>query len=137
MRRGILIGAAIFVAVAAAIPLWLVLDNGNGRSKAALVERAPDAVNCQGTRDPEACAEVNSLLRKLDAELAEIDARQASVDLIQEAITEKLANQDELSAATNLQLQRYMEAQSARFTMLSNIMKKYHDAAQAIINNLK
>ena len=38
MRRGILVGAAILVAVAAAIPLWLALDDGGDRRAAALQE---------------------------------------------------------------------------------------------------
>jgi type VI protein secretion system component Hcp len=38
MRRGIWVGAAVLIAVAAAIPLWLVLDDGGERRAAALTE---------------------------------------------------------------------------------------------------
>ena len=141
MKRTIWIGTAILVAAAAAVPLWLSLDDGS-RNQAALAETTETkAINCDGARNAEACAELNRLLLDLDRQLAEINQRQQSVEKNQDAIQENAhylaATKSELSQEDMLALQRLMEKKAQLEQMISNVMKAASEAQAGIAANLK
>lgn len=141
MKRGLWIGAAILVAAAAAVPLWLSLDDGS-RNQAALAETTEaEAVDCSRARNAEACAELNRLLLELDRQLAEIKQRQESVEKNQDAIKENAhylaGTKGELSQQDMLLLQRFMEQKSQLEQMISNVMKAASEAQSGIAANLK
>jgi septal ring factor EnvC (AmiA/AmiB activator) len=76
MRRGIWIGAAILVAVAAAVPLWLALDDegGSARRPAALAAQT----DCSSARDAEACAALLRQLQAVDAGYSKLETQLAA-----------------------------------------------------------
>jgi hypothetical protein len=140
-RRSIWIGAAIIVAAATAVPLWLSLDGGS-RNQAALGETTEtEAISCDRARDVEACAELNRLLLDLDSQLAEIDRRQQSAQRYLDAIklnAHYLAGtKGELSQEDMLVLQRLMEQKSQLEQMISNVMKAYAETQNALAAALK
>jgi hypothetical protein len=140
-RRAIWIGAAILVAVAAAVPLWLSLDGGS-RNQAALAETTATApVDCNRAKNAEACAELNRLMLELERELAEIDRLRQSVDRQQDAIQENseylAATRDELSQQDALALQAFLEKKSQLEQMISNVMKANADTQNALAAALK
>jgi hypothetical protein len=49
----------------------------------------------------------------------------------------KIATLDDMTQMMQLELQDAMEKQQQAFTMISNIMKSFHDTAKSVINNIK
>ncbi len=49
----------------------------------------------------------------------------------------RLATLDEMTQKMQLELQDAMNKQQQAFTMISNIMKKFHDTAKSVINNIR
>ncbi len=140
MRRGIWIGAAVLIAFAAAIPVWLVLDDDGGeRTQGALTQPTRAALDCSAAR-VRGCPELNQLLATLDAEL-QGDQGEARIAATQTSIKEnsfyKAALVDALTQQDQLALQQALERQQQTMSMLSNLSKKYAETHQAIINNLK
>jgi hypothetical protein len=140
MKRGIWIGAAILVAAAAAVPLWLSLDGGS-RNQAALAETTETkAINCDGVRDAEACADLNRLVADLGTQLSEIDRRQAMVEELQAEIERNglylAGTKGDLPPDHALELKAALE-QSANFALVSNLQSDLHRRLMAIIANLR
>ncbi|MGZ8739748.1 MAG: hypothetical protein ACXWZ8_04040 [Gaiellaceae bacterium] len=141
-RRSFWIGAAILVAAsAAAVPLWLSLDD-ESRTQAALTERTEsEALDCERARDTEACAELNRLFIDLDRQLAEIDRLRQSVDRQQDAIQQNeeylAATKNELAQQDMLMLQRLFEKKAQLEQMISNVMKAYADTQNSLAAALK
>jgi hypothetical protein len=140
-------GAAILVAVAVAVPLWLVAGNDGDRRSAALAQGRSaalvdeKALDCSGEKEPEACAELNRLLEALDGHLAAIDERLRAVDEIHGAVQRNkfylAAVEHELSEEDMLALQRAMERRNQLELLISNVMKAAYQAGQAAISALK
>lgn len=140
MRRGIWVGAAILVAFAAAIPLWMAVGGDDGeRNQAALTQAPRPVLDCSRAR-AQGCQELNALLADFDREL-EGSQRSATIAATQAAIEEnalyKTAVLGELSEQDMLALQRHLQKQAELMATLSNVAKKHYETQQAIIQNMK
>jgi hypothetical protein len=141
-RRSIWIGAAtVVVAAAAAVPLWLSLDDGS-RNQAALAETTEsEALDCNRAKNAEACTELNRLLLDLDKQRAEIDRQRDLIVTYQEAIEANAhylaAKKGELTDRDILELQAFLEKKSQLEQMISNAMKAYADTQNSLAAALK
>ncbi len=125
----------MLAALAAALPLWLVLPDGEERRAAAISD-----TTCEQRAYSEACAELNRLIADLEMQLGEIDRRQARVEELEVAIERNglylAGTRGDLPPDHALEVKSALE-QSADFALASNLSKEFHQRLMAIIANLK
>jgi hypothetical protein len=136
MKRIAWLGAGALIALAAAIPVWLVLGDGDGsdgRRAAALQEQA---IDCSAAEDQDLCAEGSRLVLALDGHLvvAEESLTAAQVEL--ERWEEKLNSIGDDAQLANVDLQNILQKQQQTLQMLSNISKMLYDTAQSVIRKM-
>lgn len=122
VKRTVWIGLVMLVAVAAAVPLWLVLADGGERRTGAISD-----ATCERTFEYEACAELTG---QIEVSLASMQALEAEMKRYSDHVRE----QSEL--AKTLRQDQYQDLQRSTNT-LSTLMKEMSDQLRAMLANVK
>jgi uncharacterized phage infection (PIP) family protein YhgE len=135
MKRALLLGAAALIALAVAVPLWLVLDGGgnDGRRTAALQE---GSVDCSRAKSPELCAEGARRLRAYESQVAAAAEELSRAESELKAWEETLNSAGDDAQLANVDLQNILQKQQQTLQMMSNISKLLYDTAQSVIRKM-
>ncbi len=79
----------------------------------------------------------NAIKKEIRAYLQEIRDYIAQIKVQKTSLEQELETLDDLSQEMNLALQNQMQKTQQLFQIISNTMKRMHDTAKAVINNLK